>query len=98
MPLAAALRRIIGMEPDAVREKFQSFVQRFPDLNSKQLRFMRMLENHLAKFGTIKIDSLYDQPFTQIDAMGIDGVFEEKDAGMLVEILRDFQPPKPAAE
>ena len=98
VPLAAALRRIIGMEPDAVRKKFEAFVQKFPQLTAKQLRFMRLLQNHLVKFGTIKIDSLYEQPFTQIDAMGIDGVFEEKDAGMLVEILRDFQPPKPIAE
>lgn len=90
-PLYLAMRSIVGMEPDAVRDKFSDFVQKHPKLTAKQTRFLSLLQNHLARYGTISVERLYDAPFTVIDADGPDGIFEnEADLNDLIEIVRTF--------
>jgi type I restriction enzyme R subunit len=92
-PLYLAIRMIVGMDPEAVREKFTAFVQSHPKLSSKQTRFLSLLQNHIARYGTIEVERLYDDPFTVIDADGPDGVFEhESDLTDLIEIVRSFGP------
>lgn len=92
-PLYLAIRMIVGMDPEAVREKFTAFVQSHPKLSAKQTRFLSLLQNHIARYGTIEVERLYDDPFTVIDADGPDGVFEqESDLIDLIEIVRSFGP------
>ena len=91
VPLYLAIRTIIGMDPEAVRDKFASFVQKHPKLSAKQTRFLALLQNHIARYGTIEVERLYDAPFTVIDADGPDGVFEnEVDLTDLIRIVRSF--------
>ena len=82
------------MEPEAVRERFQVFVQRHPSLTAKQTRFLSLLENHIARYGSIEIERLYEDPFTVVDADGIDGVFKDTDADELIRIISSFSPAK----
>ncbi|MCF8481613.1 MAG: DEAD/DEAH box helicase family protein [Rhodospirillum sp.] len=42
MPLDQILRTIIGMDEEAVRARFTAFIQHYPALDSKQLRFLSM--------------------------------------------------------
>ncbi|GAJ30318.1 DEAD/DEAH box helicase family protein [Acidomonas methanolica] len=92
-PLYLAIRMIVGMDPEAVREKFTAFVQSHPKLSAKQTRFLSLLQNHIARYGTIEVERLYDDPFTVINADGPDGVFEqESDLIDLIEIVRSFGP------
>ena len=95
MPLDVIIRSIVGMEPDAVRERFQVFVQRHPSLTAKQTRFLSLLENHIARYGSIEVERLYEDPFTVVDADGIDGVFKERDADELIRIISSFSPARP---
>ena len=91
VPLYLAIRTIIGMDPEAVRDKFASFVQKHPKLSAKQTLFLALLQNHIARYGTIEVERLYDAPFTVIDADGPDGVFEnEVDLTDLIRIVRSF--------
>ena len=90
-PLYLVVRRIVGMDPEAVREKFASFVHEHAKLTAKQIRFLSLLQNHIARYGTIEVERLYDAPFTVIDADGPDGVFEnEGDLSDLIDIVRSF--------
>ena len=89
-PLDQILRTIIGMEADAVRERFEQFVQHHPRLTAKQTRFLSLLQNHIAKYGAIELDRLYEAPFTMVDADGIDGVFSEEEADELISIINTF--------
>ncbi|MCY4459635.1 MAG: DEAD/DEAH box helicase family protein [Albidovulum sp.] len=90
-PLYVAIRSIVGMDPHAVQEKFTSFVQKHPKLSAKQTRFLSLLQNHIVRYGMIEIERLYDAPFTIIDAVGPDGVFEnEGDLIDLIKIVRTF--------
>jgi type I restriction enzyme R subunit len=56
--LDLAIRGIIGLDPAAVQQRFSEFVQRHTTLNSMQIRFLSMLQNHIAKYGSIELDRL----------------------------------------
>jgi type I restriction enzyme R subunit len=94
VPLEFAIRSIIGLDPDAVAARFSEFARRHPTLTAKQTRFLGLLQNHIARFGSIAIDRLYEQPFTVVDADGFDGVFQKpEEVDDLLDILVVFAPP-----
>jgi type I restriction enzyme R subunit len=87
------LRSIVGLKPELVRATFTEFVQQHPGLNAKQIQFINMLTNHIARNGGVTLEKLYDQPFTQIHSDGLDGVFtNEKEAHELLALIQSFQP------
>ncbi|WP_199263475.1 DEAD/DEAH box helicase family protein [Desulfobulbus oligotrophicus] len=91
-PLDFIIRTIIGMEPEAVEERFAAFARRFAD-NSRQTLFLRLLKNHIQKYGAITVEKLYEEPFTTIASDGLDGVFTSEDqVDELITILETFQP------
>jgi len=92
IPLDFIIRSIVGMDPDAVKTRFETFAQKHPKLSAKQTRFMSLLLNHIAKYGAIEIERLYEDPFTVVDADGIDGVFAEDEADELINIINTFNP------
>ena len=94
--LDTAIRSIVGMEPNAVKERFTLYVQKHPSLTAKQTRFIGLLQNHIAKNGSVEIDRLYEALFTSIDSDGLDGVFT--DEGQIIELLdiiHSFDPTDP---
>ena len=96
-PLQFAIRAIIGMDPEAVKAMFSDFARRHPKLTAKQTRFLALLQNHIARYGSITVDRLYDAPFTVVDSDGLDGAFEdETEVNDLLEIVRRFGPPTEA--
>ncbi len=97
VPLDFAIRSIVGLDPEAVAARFADFARRHPSLTAKQTRFLGLLQNHIARFGSVTLDRLYEQPFTVVDADGLDGVFEKPEQiDDLLDILSVFAPP-PAA-
>ena len=77
---------------DAVESRFAAFAQKFAD-NSRQTHFLRLLKNHIQKYGAITVEKLYEEPFTTIDSDGLDGVFaEESQIDELINIIKTFQP------
>ena len=94
VPLDFAIRSIIGLDPEAVAARFADFAAN-PKLTAKQTRFLGLLQNHIARYGSITLDRLYDQPFTVVDADGLDGVFVNADEiDDLLDILNVFAPPR----
>lgn len=89
--LDQAIREIIGMDADAVHERFTRFVQAHPNLASHQIKFLDLLQNHIAKFGSIKIDDLYQPPFTTLHSDSLDGLFDETLANELFDIIGSFR-------
>jgi type I restriction enzyme R subunit len=93
-PLQFAIRSVIGMDAEAVQAKFAEFAQKHPKLTAKQTRFLALLQNHVARFGSITVEKLYEAPFTVVDADGLDGVFKnESEVSDLLSVIRAFGPP-----
>jgi len=95
--LDLAIRSIIGLDAGAVAGRFAQFVQTHPHMNSTQIRFLRLLQDQIARNGCIELDDLYEAPFTTLNAAGIDGVFTD-DATIddILEIIDSFDPYRPA--
>jgi len=94
VPLETIIRSLIGMEPDLVRKHFAGFVQRYPKLTANQTLFLNLLQNHIAKYGTIEMARLYEPPFTSINSNGLDGTFtDEQQVHDLLGIIKNFQLP-----
>ncbi len=91
LPLDFIIRSLVGMEPDVVNSRFEYFAARHP-LSAKQTRFMGLLQNHIARFGSVELERLYDDPFTLVDSDGLEGVFGEEEADELIQIIETFQP------
>lgn len=91
-PLDHIIRTLIGMDANAVKARFEAFAQAYPSLNAKQLRFLGLLQNHIARYGLIEIDRLYQSPFINVHADSIDGIFTEKAADELIDIIFSFDP------
>jgi len=92
LPLDFIIRTIIGMDPETVEARFAAFARKFAE-NSRQTHFLRLLKNHIQKYGAITIDKLYEEPFTTIASDGLDGVFsDETQIEELINIINTFQP------
>lgn len=89
--LDQAIREIIGMDANAVQKRFTEFVQAHTNMASHQIKFLDLLQNHIAKFGSIKTDELYQPPFTSLHTDSLDGLFEASLADELFEIIGSFQ-------
>lgn len=97
--LATAIRTVVGLEAEVVAARFAEFFAQHPQLTAKQQRFMALLQNHIAKFGAVSLDKLYEAPFTQVSQDGPDGVFDEATIEDLIAVIDRFRstPSKPAA-
>lgn len=88
-PLSQILRSVIGMDDEAVNERFSDFVQTYPSLSAKQVQFLGMLKRQIAKSGAIELDHLYEMPFAAIGEP--DNLFDDADQiDRLLEIVQSF--------
>lgn len=92
--LDQAIREIIGLDASAVQGRFVRFVHSHPNLASHQIKFLDLLQNHIARYGSIKTDDLYEPPFTTLHSDSLDGLFEEPLADELFEIIGSFDDSK----
>ncbi|MFC7050707.1 DEAD/DEAH box helicase family protein [Emcibacter nanhaiensis] len=93
------IRSIVGMDQEAVRERFTAFVQTHHSMTAQQIRFLDMLQNHIATNGHIKLEQLLGgEPFTSLHPDGIDGIFDEDDSDQIIEISRQFEFPEKGEE
>lgn len=96
--LLTVFRGLVGLDAAAVEQAFTAFVHAHPRLSSQQLRFLQVLQNHIAQNGGIEIERLYEPPFTTIHAESVDGVFPAPgDVDDLLAILSAFEPKKAGA-
>ena len=52
---------------------------------------MNMMIDHLTERGAMDPRLLYESPFTDLDPLGVAGVFKEGEVVELIQILRDVQ-------
>ncbi len=90
--LLTVFRGLVGLEAAAVEQAFTAFVHKHPRLSSQQLRFLSLLQNHIAQNGGIELERLYEPPFTTLHAESMDGIFNDKEKiDELLAILSAFE-------
>ncbi len=91
--LDLAIRRIIGVDKGKVEAVFQAFANEY-NLTPQQLQFLRLLKNHICKFGAVELEDLEEAPFISLNSEGVDGVFrDDAQLNRLLGILATFERP-----
>lgn len=97
--LDLAIRQVIGLDAHAVNAHFTRFVQKYPTLTSHQIRFLELIKKHIAQYGALQIEKLYESPFTQIHSQGVDGVFtNEQQIDDLLSLIGEMNQLAPASQ
>ena len=86
-PLGVFLRRLIGLDRIAAKKAFSTFMATH-QLNSDQSEFIDMIIDHLTDSGIVEPKTFYESPFSDIDDLGIAGVFEKDHAAEIIRIVR----------
>ncbi|WP_374636855.1 DEAD/DEAH box helicase family protein [Paracoccus sp. (in: a-proteobacteria)] len=81
------LRSLTGLDRAAAKQAFGDFLSS-RHLTGDQIEFIDMILDSLTENGLIDPKLFYESPFTDIDAMGIAGVFGREDAQQVIQIVR----------
>jgi type I restriction enzyme R subunit len=84
--LGLFVRSLVGLDREAAKAAFADFLVG-RTLTANQLEFVNMLIEHLTARGVVDPGLLYASPFTDVDPMGVSGVFSDADATRIVGIL-----------
>lgn len=88
--LQLTLRSLIGLDIKFVQNHFANFLHSHPELEHKQVQFLRLLQGFISDHGIISQEQLFKTPFNSIDPNGIAGVFGQSDIQDLVQLLTPF--------
>lgn len=97
--LEVAIRRVVGLDLEAVDRQFSAFVNAHTGLTAKQIQFLRLLKTQISKQGAIALDDLWQAPFTAFHPDGVDGVFSDSgQVDAIVNIVQAFERPAESEE
>ena len=89
--LGVFVRSLNGLDREAAKQAFDRF-QSLRTLSANQIEFLNMIIDHLTERGVMDPGLLYESPFTDLDAMGVEGVFKKPgDVVELVDILKEVR-------
>ena len=84
------IRSLIGLDRQEAKRVFNDFLdgKRF---NSNQIEFVNLIIDYLTKNGVMDAGLLFQSPYTNFDAMGVIGIFPEKEAKQILGILQEIR-------
>ncbi|MDF1717828.1 MAG: type I restriction-modification enzyme R subunit C-terminal domain-containing protein, partial [Antarcticimicrobium sp.] len=86
-PLGRFLRGLVGLDRSTAKQAFSTFVTS-NRLNADQTEFIDMIIDHLTEGGMVEPARFYESPFSDIDGLGIEGVFNKDQTSEIIRIVR----------
>jgi len=80
---------LLGISEEKVNAAFAQFINE-NELNPSQIEFLNMIKQFLTVNGKIDPKKLYESPFKEFHALGVDGVFTEQQADKIFKIVENF--------
>jgi len=87
-PLGTFIRRIIGLDQEAINQHFAGFIKD-ANLSSRQIKFVDTVVRYFMKNGFLDPASLTSPPFTDMDDSGVIGLFEDNSAHKLISLIKE---------
>jgi type I restriction enzyme R subunit len=88
--LGIFVRSLVGLDREAAKHAFDQF-QCKRALSANQIEFLNMVIDYLTERGVMDPRLLYESPFTDFDAMGVEGVFDNAGVVELIGILEEVR-------
>lgn len=85
--LGLFVRSLVGLDHQAAQEAFAQYLDgtRF---SANQLHFINLIVGELTNNGVIEVARLYESPFTDLAATGLESMFTEAQVDNIVDLLR----------
>ena len=87
--LGRFVRSLVGLDAGAVQAAFAAFLDG-RTLRPNQIEFIQMMIEHLTEHGVMEAGRLYEAPYTDLNARGLEGMFGDRDAAEIVGIVEDI--------
>lgn len=88
--LGIFVRSLVGLDREAAKHAFDQFkCER--TLSANQIEFLKMVIDYLTERGVMDPRLLYESPFNDFDAMGVEGVFDNAGVVELIGILEEVR-------
>jgi type I restriction enzyme R subunit len=94
--LGVFLRSLTGLDRAAAKAAFSTFVAHH-QLKADQTEFLDLIIDSLTESGIVEPQSFYESPFTDMDDMGIAGLFDRDQAAEIIRIVRTLNAAAEAA-
>jgi len=88
--LGVFVRSLVGLDREAAKRAFDAFLAD-KSLSADQIEFTNMIIDHLTERGVMEPGLLYESPFTDMNPLGVEGVFGKARAAKVVHILNDIR-------
>ena len=88
--LGVFIRTLVGLDRAAAMRAFAAF-QAERTLTANQHEFINLIIEHLTARGVVEPRLLYESPFTDIDPLGVAGVFSDADSREIIVILHEIR-------
>ncbi len=86
--LGLFVRSLVGLDREAAHRAFASFFGK--PLTPNQSELLTMIIDHLAEYGIMEPALLYASPYTDLNPLGVEGIFTGPDIDALFGILADI--------
>lgn len=78
------------MDREAAKEALGVFMKG-KTLRANQIEFLDLIVDHLTENGTLEAARLYESPYTDVNALGVEGVFASAEVAELMAVRDDAQ-------
>lgn len=86
-PLGAFIRKIIGLDQEAINSHFAVFIKE-ANLSAKQIKFVDTVVRYFVRNGCLDPAALTAPPFTDMDDSGVIGLFGNDEVSKLVKFVQ----------
>ena len=88
--LGLFIRSLVGLDREASKKAFEGFLSN-KTLNANQIEFVNLVIDHLTQSGWLNPSRLYETPFIDFSARGVEGLFKPEQVTQLIAILDDVR-------
>ena len=78
------------MDRAAAQDAFAAFIAGRP-LAANQIEFLDMVVEHLTENGVMDAERLYESPYTDLNPLGVDGLFAQEGVDELLSVLEEVR-------
>lgn len=87
--LGVFLRSLTGLSRSTAKDLFSNFAA-INQLSANQTEFIELIINSLCENGVVDPKSFYESPYTDLDDMGINGLFDPTQTAQIVSLVRSI--------
>lgn len=87
--LGVFLRSLTGLSRSAAKDVFSNFAAA-NQLSANQTEFIELIINSLCENGVVDPKSFYESPYTDLDDMGVNGLFDPTQTAQIISLVRSI--------